>query len=163
MKKEIIFYTIMCLAFAACVRPPEYPIEPHLDLPASGALSKTTILQSSGINVRDSLYLTLNFTDGDGDIGFQKADSTLYIIDTRDKTRINDAQGLPSVPEQGAGNGISGQIRIRLLGTCCKSLRPCQPTPLQPRDNLIYEVYVKDRAGHESNHVMIPAITILCQ
>ena len=165
MKLNTIFFFLVCVAFAACVRPPEYPIEPRLELPANGALSKSTILQGDrgSINSRDSLYLTLNFTDGDGDIGFQKADSTLYIIDTRDNSRINDAQGLPYVPEQGAGNGISGEIRIKLFGTCCKTLRPCEPTPSHPRDTLIYEVYVKDRAGHESNRLKIPAITLLCQ
>ena len=162
MKKEIILFVFVCLAFSACVRPPEYPIEPQLSVP-KGALSKNSILQGSGLGVRDSLFLFLDFTDGDGDIGFQKSDSTLFIIDTRDKTRINDAQGLPYVPEQGAGNGISGTLRIRLLGTCCKSLRPCEPTPLQPRDTVVYEIYIKDRAGHESNHVKAPPITLLCQ
>jgi hypothetical protein len=160
MRLKLILSLGICAAFSSCVRPPDYPIEPQLSLPTSNVLSKTSMLQGYK---GDSLYLTLNFTDGDGDIGFAKGDSTLFIIDTRDNSRIDDAQGVPAVPSQGAGNGISGEIRIKLLSTCCKTLRPCQPTPAQPKDEVIYEVYLKDRAGHISNKLKVPAITLLCQ
>jgi hypothetical protein len=161
MKRDFILFSLICVVFTACVRPPDYPIEPRLSLPTTGnALSKNTMVQGYK---GDSLYLTLNFTDGDGDIGLSKGDTSLFIVDTRDNSLINDAAGLPSVPAQGAGNGISGEMRIKLLSTCCKTLRPCQPTPAQPKDVVIYEVYIKDRAGNISNRLKIPPITLLCQ
>jgi hypothetical protein len=161
MKRDFILFCLICLVFAACVRPPDYPIEPRLSLPTKGnALSKNTMVQGYK---GDSLFVTLDFTDGDGDIGLLKGDTSLFIIDTRDNSFINDAGGIPSVPIQGAGNGISGEMRIRLLSTCCKTIVPCRPQPGKPRDTVIYEIYIKDRAGHESNRLKIPPITLLCQ
>jgi hypothetical protein len=160
MKSIFSLFLIVSVFFAACVRPPDYPIEPRVEFLS---LSKNIVKQ--GVN-KDTLYLSVSFTDGDGDIGFQNNDSTLYIIDTRDKTRVDDVQGLPSVPEQGAGNGITGEIQMRIYGGCCSNgLTPCFPKPTDKyaQDTVIYDIYIKDRAGHESNHVKTPPIYILCK
>jgi hypothetical protein len=158
MKLFFSLFVVLSIAFAACVRPPDYPIEPRLEFLS---LSKNTVLQ--GIN-KDTFYLTISFTDGDGDIGFQNNDSTLYIIDTRDKSRIDDVQGIPSVPEQGAGNGITGEIRMRIKGACCTNdILKCTASTKFPRDTVVYEIYLKDRAGHESNRIKTPPLYILCR
>jgi hypothetical protein len=159
MKSFFYLFIVLSVTIAACVRPPDYPIEPRIEFLG---LSKNTILQEPN---KDTLYLSVSFTDGDGDIGFQNNDSTLYVVDTRKNgERINDVQGLPSVPEQGAGNGITGEIRFRINGGCCKNtITPCVAPYTYPRDTIIYEIYIKDRAGHESNHVKTPPIYILCQ
>jgi hypothetical protein len=158
MKSIFSLFVILSVVFAACVRPPNYPIEPRLEFVG---LSKNMVLQGL---TRDTLFLTVSFTDGDGDIGFQNNDSTLYIIDTRDGTRINDVQGLPSVPEQGAGNGITGEILMRINGGCCtNSIIPCSAPYKYAQDTVIYSIYIKDRAGHESNRVKTPPVYIKCQ
>jgi hypothetical protein len=164
MKFNIALFMLFSIGFAACVRPPDYPIEPRLEFVG---LSKSTVLQDGLVGPRDTFFLTVSFTDGDGDIGFQDSDSTLYVVDTRKKgsrIRVNDVQGLPSVPQQGAGNGITGEIRMRIFGGCCtNSLIPCSAPFTFPRDTVIYEVYIKDRAGNESNRIAIPPVYILCQ
>lgn len=162
MKYNFALFILISIAFAACVRPPDYPIEPRLEFTS---ISKNTVVQDGSVGPRDTFYLTVSFTDGDGDIGFQNTDSTLYVLDTRKNGgRINDVQGLPYVPEQGAGNGIAGDIQMRIFGSCCKNdLVPCSPSTRFPRDTVVYEVYIKDRAGHESNRIKTPPIYILCQ
>ena len=159
MKSIFSLFVVLLITFAACVRPPDYPIEPRLEFLG---LSKNTVLQGL---TKDTLYLSVSFTDGDGDIGFQNNDSTLFVVDTRrNGARINDVQGLPSVPEQGAGNGITGEIRMRINGGCCtNTLVPCSAPFKYSRDTVVYEIYIKDRAGHESNRVKTPPIYILCQ
>jgi hypothetical protein len=160
MKSIFSLFVVLSVVFAACVRPPDYPIEPRIEFLG---LSKNIVKQGL---TKDTLYLSVTFTDGDGDIGFQNNDSTLYIIDTRDGTRSNDVQGLPSVPEQGAGNGITGEIRMRIYGGCCSNgFIPCSPqlTDKYAQDTVIYSIYIKDRAGHESNRVKTPPIYILCK
>jgi hypothetical protein len=161
MKSIFSLFVILSVFFAACVRPPEYPIEPRIEFLG---LSKNMVKQGL---TKDTLYLSVSFTDGDGDIGFQNNDSTLFIVDTRrNGIRINDVQGLPSVPEQGAGNGITGEIRMRIYGGCCSNgFSPCipQPTDKYAQDTVIYDIYIKDRAGHESNHVKTPPIYIMCK
>jgi hypothetical protein len=159
MKSIFSLFVILSVFFAACVRPPDYPIEPRIEFLG---LSKNMVQQ--GLS-KDTLFLSVSFTDGDGDIGFQNNDSTLFVVDTRrNGTRINDVQGLPSVPEQGAGNGITGEIRMRIYGGCCtNTLVPCSPPFKYAQDTVIYEIYIKDRAGHESNRVKTPPIYVLCR
>jgi hypothetical protein len=162
MKVKFSLLVLVCVAISQCVSPPDYPIEPRLSL-GSRILSKTTVLSDIGTSSRDSVLITVEFTDGDGDIGFTKSDSSLFIIDTRDKSRINDARGLLYVPEQGAGNGISGEISMVVYGGCCRGIAPCSFQNDRARDTVTYEIYIKDRAGHESNRVKTPPISIICK
>ena len=49
---------------------------------------------------------------------------------------------IPYVPEQGAGNGISGDIRLLLFTTCCNVLPPCEASTTKPIDTLVYEIFI---------------------
>lgn len=74
------------------------------------------------------------------------------------------------MPELGTTNGISGEITFRLLTTCCvfpewvtDVQSPCDPSMQYPVDTLRYEIYIRDRAGHESNRIETEDIYLLCQ
>jgi hypothetical protein len=161
MKKVVILSgVILVAAFATCIRPPDYPIEPQITFKS---LSKTTMRQGS-LN-QDSLFLTLGFTDGDGDLGTvgQSKDSlNVFLIDKR-YNRDAEAFRMPFVPEAGARNGISGDIRILLFTTCCKVLPACEPSTIKPIDTLRYDIYITDRAGHKSNLVETAPILLQCR
>ena len=164
MKNNILLFVFFITIFAACVRPPDYPIEPKITFVSvtdKAGNKKSSILQD-GIVSRDTMYLNFTFTDGDGDIGVLN-DSSLFIVDLRDNTRENAARGLPIVPEQGAKNGISGEMRIQIKGTCCHGIEFCQPSKIKPLDTVRYQIYIKDRAGHESNREKTEPITVLCK
>ncbi len=162
--KNIFFLCLFLLALS-CTRPPDYPIEPVIEFVS---LSKNTFSQRLG--GADEITLTLRFTDGDGDIGSadrNRNNEDIIITDTRDGGP-EAPNHLVEVPPAGANNGISGEIYIKLLGTCCiypitGPDIPCEPaTTSFNRDTLIYEIFIKDRAGNESNILTIEPIYITC-
>jgi hypothetical protein len=135
-------------------------------------MTKNTLLQ--GFGPEDTTLITISFTDGDGDIGNFRSGSSeieadLFFIDLRDG--FNNKFTVPFVPEQGTSNGISGEIIVRMLTTCCNYPSfvtdveaPCDGPSLQyPRDTLVYEIYMMDRAGNESNRITTEPIILLCQ
>ena len=150
---------IILLSITMCSRPPDYPIIPHIDF-----VSQSKTLVRSGQIAEDSLYVTLSFTDGDGDLGNNPNDPNSLNIFTVNKlyNQPADSFRLPFIPEQGTKNGISGQIRVRLLTGCCKGSFPCDPYIKQKYDTLSYDISVKDRAGHVSNVVTTPPILLQC-
>ncbi len=160
MKKIWLLAALFAASVWACIDPPNYPDEPVLTFKN---LSKTTLRQ--GLGTFDTTWVALGFTDGDGDLGDEDSLS-VFVIDERDQF-LKAKYRLPFVPEEGAGNGISGEIRLRLNTSCCiypgNVQLPCTPSSAFPTDTLIYEIYIRDRAGNESNRVQTSVITLLCQ
>lgn len=155
-----------------CVRPPDYPIEPTI---AFVAVSPGSILQKPFFNNPDTVYtsVTFSFTDGDGDLGFGDTSSIKSIIirDYRSPDVPKD-YGFPLVDPQGAGNGISGDVTVRIPVSCCIpdpidgiQLPPCDPNSPsgQLRDTLIYTIQIRDRAGHFSNVIQTAPIVLICK
>lgn len=102
-----------------------------------------------------TLDINFNFSDGDGDLG-NKASSGNYDIYTRDVR--NDSminyffpQALPSVIE--AGKGVSGSCALTIDAAFIE-LSPNRPL----HDTLRLEIYIKDRAGNQSNRIITPNI-----
>ncbi|MBP7273929.1 MAG: hypothetical protein KA974_08805 [Saprospiraceae bacterium] len=149
------------LLFIGCLKPPDYPDEPVITFVG---LSKNTLKQDYLLT--DSLLLSFSFTDGDGDLGFETSDTSksVVLIDSRDGQLANSYK-LPFIPQQGASNGISGTVTLTVFTTCCyfsNGQIPCEPSTQQPTDTLVYELYVKDRAGHISNKISTSSIIVFC-
>ena len=163
MQINLLLFSIVLTAFAACVSPPDYPIEPNITFLS---LSKNTMRQGQ-LGNEDSLFVTFSFTDGDGDLGNSgqagKDSINIFLTDKRTNTPAEERFRLPLVPEQGAGNGISGEITLLLFTTCCNVLPPCEPSTTKPIDTLVYEIYIKDRAGHSSNKIQTSPIYLQCK
>jgi hypothetical protein len=167
MLKKLFLLVLPLLIVSGCIQPPDYPIEPEIEFIS---LSKTTLI--SGKDNEDETLLTIAFTDGDGDIGNFKPDGTseldMFLIDSRTGD-FDEKFSIPFVPELGASNGISGEVYARIFTTCCiypdfvtDAPTGCDPSEQYPVDTLIYEIYIMDRAGNESNHVFSDPIYILC-
>lgn len=155
---RILFFCFSLVLLIACSDPPEYPIEPELTFVG---LSKTTLKQGLGA---DSLFLILEFTDGDADVG-SKDSVNIFLTDTR--TGFVDGKFIiPIINTPGGGdNGISGEITLRLDGTCCifsNGQAPCTASTEMPTNTLSYDIYMMDRAGNKSNVVNTGPITVLC-
>ncbi len=146
-----------------CVKPPDYPNEPVITFER---LSKTTMFQSSF--GQDSVVITFSFTDGDGDLGFKDdAEESIFIVDGRDSFQ-KPSYRIPLIEQQGAGNGISGEISIVVPTTCCiyppPLLLPCDTLNApQQLDTVFYLIKIKDRAGHFSNEIQTAPITLICK
>jgi hypothetical protein len=150
-----------------CVQPPDYPVEPVI------AFQQTTpalIFQRPFWSNPDTVYtdLIFTFTDGDGDIGFDD-EASVVVKDLRVPNVPKDYI-LPKVPEQGAGNGISGEVRLRVPVSCCIPdpvngipLPACDSTNQQLRDTIVYSIQIKDRAGNWSNTIESAPIILRCR
>jgi hypothetical protein len=159
--KKVLFILLVgiILGTITCIRPPDYPIEPQITFKN---FSKSR-MQQGDLN-QDSLYLYLTFT-GDGDLGAvgQSNDSLNVFLTDRRNPLIKESFRMPFVPEAGARNGISGDIRILLYTTCCKVLPACSPSTTKPIDTLRYDIFITDRAGHKSNVVTTDPILLECK
>ncbi|MFN0035717.1 MAG: hypothetical protein ACKVUS_11670 [Saprospiraceae bacterium] len=165
MKKLFLFAAAcLCVLFQFCVQPPDYPDEPVI---AYVGLSKNLLQQGQD---NDSFLVTFSFTDGDGDLGFPVTDYTpsVFVRDSRDSFPKPGFQ-LPYVEPQGAGNGISGEISVKLYSVCCIYTAPdginlaCEDVPQSLQfDTFYYYIKIRDRAGHESNEIKTEAITLRC-
>ncbi len=161
MKKQLLLpmvFGLFLMFLGNCIQPPDYPKEPVIEFKS---MTRNVLRQGTGTS--DTTYVTLGFTDGDGDLG--DTDSlNVFVIDGRDQF-LKSKFRIPFIPEEGVGNGISGEITLRLNTSCCilPGLPPCSVDPAYPTDTLKYIIYLKDRTGHESNRIETSDIVLLCQ
>lgn len=145
-----------------CLDAPAFPVEPFIEFVG---LSKDTLRQ--GLFQQDSLLVVFRFEDGDGDIGrtSQAGENNVFFIDDRTGT-LDSSFGIPAIPEEGAANGVEGEVRIVLYSTCCiypDGEDPCTVNPSFPLDTVRYSIYMTDRAGHVSNTIRTSLITLRCE
>jgi hypothetical protein len=156
------FYVVMSFCLLSCVGSPDYSAIPNI---TNITLSKNQMNQSNIFE--DSITLTIEFTDGDGDFGSASTsnENNIFVIDNR-TSLLNDAFKAPFIPTQGSGNGVAGKIFIKMYSTCCitdNNPSCCFDNFGCPQSNdLTYSVYIKDRAGNQSNTVITPNITLIC-
>src|SRR5688572_25795628 len=119
---------ILALVGLRCLDAPNFPDEPFIEFLS---ISKDTLQQ--GIFMEDSVIVRFRFEDGDGDIGRadQGALNNIFFIDERTGT-MDNTFGIPAIPQEGAGNGVEGEVKILLFTTCCifnDGQDPCMPNP----------------------------------
>ena len=112
----------------------------------------------------DSLFLTIDFTDGNGDIGSSStsSDLNLFIYDNRNG-EIYDNIKLPEIPQDGAGNGVKGTITLKIFNGCCLFTdKPnCTVVPTEV-NKLSFDIYMLDQAGNQSNTITTSVIDLIC-
>lgn len=169
MKIRSNFIPLLFLAvfLYACVQPPNYSDVPEITFER---LNQDSIIQGNGViqGSQDTLEVIFSFTDGNGDIGADNDSIDVFFQDSRDETVIPFK--LPFIPDQGLGNGISGEVTVRIpnqpFNICCTfpdGSPPCLPNATYPVDTFSYKIFIKDRSGNESNRIQSDQITILCQ
>ena len=161
-KIALLFFVFGLFTLGSCVKPPNYPNEPEIEYIG---LNKNVISQGNTTAGPDTLVIFFSFTDGDGDLGFDGDSLDVFLTDSRDQ--FKNPFKLPVIPDEGIGNGISGEITFRLLTTCCvyppnSNFEACEPSDVFPVDTLVYEIYMMDRAGNESNRILTDPIFLQC-
>ncbi len=158
---KIALLLLLSLAGWRCLDAPSYPDEPYIEF-----LSILKDTMNQGVFQQDSLIVRFHFEDGDGDIGRtdQDPENNIFFIDERTGT-LDNTFGIPTIPEDGAGNGVEGEVSIVLFSTCCifpDGSDPCQPSSQFPLDTVQYRIYIKDRADHKSNEILTAPIILRC-
>ena len=161
MIKNSFLQILFVILIASCVSAPDYPVEPVIEFMG---MSKNTMVQST--NNTDSVFVFISFTDGDGDLGYGVSDTmtNVFVIDSRSGF-IQDRFKTPEIPPEGANNGISGTLRLLLYTTCCifpGGIPACATPPQFPTNTFHYQIFIKDRAGNESNIINTSDIILFC-
>lgn len=167
--KSVFSFLLFAIIFGACTSKPKFPDEPHLEFVS---LSKIEV------NQLDTLWVKLNFKDGDGNLGqiqdivSQCSPDALYLCDfTSDSSCFKDPfwsvflidmrdscfvlQHLPSFEPDGNIKAVSGELLINVPPVFCKSSGSAT-------DTLVYKVLVRDASGNYSNAVLTDPILIHC-
>ena len=140
----LFFLVFLSVAFTACEKNTVSKI-PSISLMAFMPVD------SMIVNI-DTCYIEFSLTDGDGDIG-NSPTSQIYIKDSRFDSLGFVNFSFPTI------DGSIETPKYGLQGTCIFFPVP-QPTPrldsihLVTGDTLTYELYITDRAGHQSNHII---------
>ena len=138
---------VILIVFSGCIKPPEYPEAPEI-----GVVS----ISNNIISQLDTITITVEFTDGDGDIGYNTLDTSkcnlcdsscldhptlnLFLFDSR--TGCVTPYNVPFIPEKGSSEAISGEISIVSPGIFCvpkSGIVGDNP----PFDTLVYYIQLK--------------------
>jgi hypothetical protein len=162
LNRTDILLTVLVFAFSACKKPAEYP-----DTPVISFKSIYTQKDASGFDTQ--LNVVLDFTDGDGDVGYNDVGlndgifddpNSQYYFNYQVKTYhydngvlINDTVDLSArmqnVTPDVQNKALKGEIN-----------RDLPLPPNMANDTFHFEIFIYDRALHASNIVTTPDVIL---
>jgi hypothetical protein len=161
-----LFSAVTLLSFNACYKEPDFALTPEISF---NKIEKFIRLDQFSGAKKDSIVLTVNFKDGDGDLGYnsdeigKKVSQTdfNYIVkpSRRIKGKLTEFTPLESFsgfyPKLKTDDKI-GPIEGKL------SYRISIETAFWPvkRDTVVFEIFIKDRAGNKSNSITTEPLVI---
>jgi hypothetical protein len=175
MKKSLVIALFACLVLTACQEKVEYPIEPRI------TYQGLSYLMNADSTLTGEVVLSIGYTDGDGDLGLDDADS-IYPFGPHDPHYYNliidylkwDGTTFVETPllswnqQAQQYDTISFNARFKRLifteeekaisGTIDYKMMVFNP--LSPNDTIKFKVRLLDRALHESNTIETDAITL---
>lgn len=106
-------------------------------------------VSSTSVGASESLTFRISYTDGDGDLG-ENVDGVynLFLSDSRFGT-----------PYQYRIKELAPRTPLIIKGTLSITLLSAKLTGPGPQ-NAVFSIYVVDRAGHASNTVISPTVTV---
>ena len=151
--KCILLAAVICcmLIFSTCVKPPEYSNVPRIEFVS---VNKTSFSEVTG---DVSMYITIYFEDGDGDLGGNIDDSlNMFWEDSRVPGYYLPFK-IPFIELQGNHDDISGNIYVTWSVSCLNTIDTSNV------ENFTYNIYIVDRAGNESNIITTPGLAVTCE
>ncbi|MDO7845904.1 hypothetical protein Q5H92_06015 [Hymenobacter sp. M29] len=169
------------LSLSGCLSAPDYPVVPAIDFK-----SVTVARVKTGTNTEiDTLTFSVDFRDGDGDLGLSDDDIKVapYNSTTNGFNNRGYAYNYKIQPYKKVGNtyvrfintgGVAGEYDGRFLHLEKEGSRPAplkgtlnyklplsvDGAPFFPGDIFRFEITIMDRALHESNTVTTTDVTL---
>ncbi|MFM2134723.1 MAG: hypothetical protein RL021_123 [Bacteroidota bacterium] len=168
VKTNIVFLVAVFALFSfSCKEPIEYPLEPVITF-------KSIATTQDAFGFDSKVYVSITFTDGDGDIGYYPRESgrnasvfddpaspyyNNFIVKTwimrsgnwmEDTTNVSAR--LPYMTPEGANKALKGEIQRELT-----------LPPQLVQDTLKYEIFIWDRSFNQSNTVTTSEIVVNTQ
>ncbi len=148
MKPYLAFTIIAILAFSACKKSNNASKIPQI---------KFLQMQPDSIQAGssfDTVYITFSFSDGDADLGNDPYGSNydIYIKDCRFDTTFS-GYFFPAIDQsiEDPNKGISGTAVFKQLAA---NITPrTDSNHLKNGDTVYYQLYIRDRAGHNSDTI----------
>ena len=148
MKKQLYFLSLVAIAFTigACNLAPGVSETPEI--------SFESVTPDVVTEYQDSLYFTISYRDGDGDLGENNTDdNNLFIEDSRNQVAYGFR--IQQLAPDNATIAIQGNINVTLPNTAIING--------SESESVSYTIWVVDRAGNESNRVNSSTVTVNAQ
>lgn len=147
----IFIPALACIGMGACSKQKRYSDTPYIEFKGSSPDS----LRAGASE--DTLFISFRFTDGDADLGNDPASGNydIFLTDQRDNTIYT--YFFPNIPDiiRNPEKGMEGTCTFFLLAAFM-ILRPDRPDG----DTARYSLYIKDRAGNQSNTIYTNSVYI---
>lgn len=167
-KISFIFLITLILITISCSKKEDFSDIPYIEFKSFYKLSNVNDIDSVGV-------IEFSFTDGDGDIGLSEWDSdppydfnlfityfekqegefkevilTAYNNQTGEYDTINLDYRIPVINNTGQEKSLKGKIELELNIN----------NPSSDYDTIRFDLFIKDRALHESNTISTPEIIV---
>lgn len=134
------------VAFSAC-----NTVDEISDVPE---ISFESVAPNVVTEYQDSLYFTISYRDGNGDLGQNNTDdNNLFIQDSRNQVAYGFR--IQQLAPDNSNIAIQGKLNVILANTAIVNGGSSE--------SVTYTIWVVDRAGNESNKVTSSSVTINAQ
>jgi hypothetical protein len=152
MKYSIFFLLWVIMTFFACNKEEHITNPP---LPAMSVIPKISLISAAPSVVqefKDSIVFTIEYEDGDGNIGFEDADSmSVYVTDKR--VPLTEKFYISPLTPNNQSLQIKGKLHIVLDHTILFNASG-------QTEQVTFAIKLRDRANNWSNEVTTQAITV---
>lgn len=115
------------------------------------AILNVTVNPTDVVEFEDEIIFSVEYRDGDGDLGENNPDVTnLFLTDNR--IGVTEAFRISQLAPSGSDIAITGTLQVSLPSTGI--------TDNSTSQSVNYTLYMKDRAGNESNRFTTSDITV---
>ena len=150
IRRLALILSLAPLILVSCKKDDTFPVTPEITF--------VSLVKYVSVSNNDSLELTFEFTDGDGDIGSPESNTSsrdifakLFELKNGVFVEANLAAPLeyrmPYLEPSGNNKSLKGTVKINI-----------DYNILQPNDTIRYELFIKDRAGRSSNTITTSTI-----
>jgi hypothetical protein len=141
--KGIFCFALVSLALVSCKEEEEISPIPEIEF--------VSVTPQSVHEYTDSLVFTISYRDGDGDLGENDPDAeNFFLADSRNNVIYKFR--IPQLAPDNANIIIDGNLNVTLANTAIIDGSTSQ--------TFTYSIYVKDRAGNQSNTVTTSSVTV---
>jgi len=150
------------VVFSSCKKPTEYPDQPIISF-------KSLYTERDAAGLDTKMFVLLDFTDGDGDIGYNDVGLNDAIFDDPNSRYYNNFQVKTYHYDNGILINDTVDLSARMLNVTPdvknKALKGTilRELPLPPglaNDTFHFEIFIYDRALHMSNTITTPDIVL---
>ncbi len=147
----ITLAALIILLLNSCKKKEDTP-EPNAPLSKIPSISIAGLSTSSVKALSDTLTINIKYTDGDGDIGFENADSAVvYVTDNR--FPLTMSYHVPPLSPTGTAVSITGTLPVVVKNIILQNGTVAE--------NANFSIKLRDRAGNWSNTAVTGTVVVL--